>query len=116
MAPLRMNVRTGTVTEMGKAWPYDVFDGDWVIDSQGQVRAGLQRKDGETTLLVADGAGKWQPPAQFPAYAGGPNAPSWMASVPTDRPTSTQGPRAREAREALYRFDLATGRPTRSPS
>jgi dienelactone hydrolase len=103
VAPLRMNVRTGAITEMGKAWPDHVFE--WVIDGQGQVRAGLQRQDGQTTLLVAQGPGVWKPGAHFPSYRATTDAFA-LGGVAASGPGGG---------ESLFRYDLAAGRVDAQP-
>lgn len=112
MAPLRMNVRTGTITEMGKAWPDHVFE--WVIDAQGQVRAGFQRQDGQTTLLVAEGAGVWKPTAHFPSYQASVEAFA-PVGVAADGQAYVGKATGEGGGEGLFRFDLATGRADAQP-
>ncbi len=112
MAPIRMNVRTGALTEMGKAWPDHVFE--WVIDSQGHVRAGLQRQDGQTTLLVADGQGAWKPGARFPTYQASEEAFS-LRGVAADGQAYVGKATGAEGGEALYRYDLVAGRADAQP-
>ena len=70
--PVRMNARTGALSDMGSKWPEHVTH--WTIDSLGQVRAGVQELDGQTTLLTPDVSGPWKERARFPTYEHSPEA------------------------------------------
>ncbi|HEY8974006.1 MAG TPA: prolyl oligopeptidase family serine peptidase [Burkholderiaceae bacterium] len=105
-APLRMNLQTGVMSEMGQKWPDHVFQ--WVIDGQGRALAGVQTMEGQTTVLAADGA-EWKPLARFPSYV--PSADSFdVGDVGADgRMYVSKAAEAAGAR-ALYRYDLAAGK------
>jgi dienelactone hydrolase len=110
--PIRMNARTGALTEMGSQWPDHVYH--WDIDAQGQVRAGLQYQNGQTTLLARDGAGAWQARAHYSTYHHGADDP--VTSVTgADGRTYVQKAYGPEGGLALFRYDLATGQPDAQP-
>ena len=107
MSPLRMNVRTGALRDMGRQFPDHVFD--WLIDSQGNVRAGVQNLEGKTTVLAAGDGGAWTARAQFPTYESSPDAVE-MAGVGADGQVYVSKATGAEGAGALYRYDLATGK------
>lgn len=106
-APIRMNVRTGTLTEMGSKWPDHVFH--WEVDAQGKVRAAMQYKDGQTSLLVRDEAGEWHARSQFPTYRRGSDD-AILSAIGADGQAYVTKPHGDEGAEALYRYNLATGK------
>ncbi len=111
-APMRVNARTGAVTEMGEKWPDHVFS--WTIDSQGRARAAMQDKEGTTSLLVRDDANAWTARAHFPSYkrkAGDP----LMHGIGADGQAYVDMLHGEDGTEALYRFDPATGRAEAEP-
>ena len=105
-APVRVNVRTGALTEMGSKWPDHVFH--WEIDSQGKVRGAMQYKDGQTSVLARDDAGEWHARARFPSYRRGAED-AVLSAIGADGQAYASKPHGEEGTEALYRYDLATG-------
>jgi dipeptidyl aminopeptidase/acylaminoacyl peptidase len=110
--PVRMNMHTGALTEMGSKWPDHVFD--WEIDAQGRVRAAMQEKDGQTTLLVRDDSGEWHARSQFASYRRGADD-AVLHSIGADGQTYVSKLHGEEGTEALYRYDLATGKSEAQP-
>jgi dienelactone hydrolase len=105
-SPVRMNVQTGGMSEMGKKWPDHVFQ--WVIDGQGRALAGVRTLDGQTTLLAADGD-DWKPLDQFPSYT--PSTASFeVGDVGADGRMYVSKATGDGAARALYRYDLAAGK------
>ena len=104
-APMRMNVRTGALSDMGKAWPDHVFE--WIIDDQGHALAGVRTAEGRTTLMAADGQA-WKPLDQFPTYA--PSTTSFKVDgVGADGRLYVSKATGSDGARALYRYDLAAG-------
>ena len=111
-APMRMNTHTGVLSEIGGKWPDHV--GHWQFDAQGQVRAAMQHKDGQTTLLVRDDAGEWHARAQFPSYHRTADD-AVVDGIGADGQAYASKFHGPEGAEALYRFDLATGKADAEP-
>jgi len=111
-APMRMNVRTGALGEMGTAWPDHVFH--WVIDGQGRVHAGVQTEDGQTTVLAAEAGGTWKPRIQFTTYVASTDAFD-VDGVGADGQIYVGKATGADGAHALYRYDLATGRADSQP-
>ncbi len=110
--PVRMNVRTGALTEMGDKWPDHVFS--WTIDGQGQVRAAMQRKEGKTTLLARDAAGAWKERSTYATYkrrAGDP----LLNDIGADNQGFVEMLHDDDGTLALYHYDLATGQADAQP-
>jgi dipeptidyl aminopeptidase/acylaminoacyl peptidase len=105
--PIRMNVHTGVLTPMGSKWPDRVFR--WEVDAQGTVRAAMQHKDGQTSLLVRDDAGEWHARSQFASYRRGPDD-AILSAIGADGQAYVTKPHGEEGAEALYRYELATGK------
>jgi dienelactone hydrolase len=110
--PIRMNVRTGALTEMGDKWPDHVFH--WEVDAQGKVRAAMQQKDGQTSLLVRDDAGEWHARSQFASYRRGAGD-AVLSAIGADGQAYVTKPHGQEGADALYRYDLATGKSEDQP-
>ncbi len=110
--PVRMNARTGALSEMGSNWPDHVFH--WETDAQGRVRAAMQQKDGQTTLLERDDAGQWHSRDQFPSYRRGPDD-AVMHGIGADGQTYVDKLHGDDGTDALYRFDLGTGKAEAQP-
>ena len=111
-APMRMNVSTGALSEIGGKWPDHVRH--WQIDAKGQVRAAMQYKDGQTTLLVRDDAGEWHARAQFSSYRRGADD-AVLEGIGADGQAYVSKLHGEEGAEALYRYDLATGQSEAQP-
>ena len=111
-APIRMNVRTGAMTEMGSKWPDHVFH--WDVDAQGKVRAAMQYKDGQTSLLVRDDAGEWHARSHFPSYRRGTDD-AVLSALGADGQAYVTKPHGDGAEDALYRYDLSTGKSENLP-
>jgi len=110
-APLRMNVQTGALSDMGKGWPDHVFD--WAIDGQGRALAGVRTTGGQTTLMAADATG-WKPLDQFPTYS--PSTASFeVDGVGADGRLYVSKASGSDGARALYRYDLAAGRVEAEP-
>jgi dienelactone hydrolase len=104
VTPIRLNVRTGALTEIGSTWPDRVYN--WVIDGQGRVRAGVQTDAGQTSVLAPGAAGTWKPVAQFPSYE--PSAASFdIDTVGADGQIYATRGLGSDGAKALYRYDLA---------
>ena len=112
MTPVRLNVHTGALTEMGTAWPDHVFQ--WVIDGQGKVRAGVQNDAGLTTILAAGPGGTWKQLAQFPEYTGSADSFN-MDTIGADGVAYVTRSVGADGARALFRYDLAAGRVEDAP-
>ncbi len=110
--PVRMNVRTGTLTEMGSKWPDHVRD--WSIDAQGRVRGAMQDKDGQTTLFARDDAGEWRALSSYPSYRHGPDD-AVLHGIGPDGQAYVDKPHGEEGADALFRYDLSTGQADAQP-
>jgi dipeptidyl aminopeptidase/acylaminoacyl peptidase len=110
--PVRMNVHTGALTEMGEKWPDHVFS--WTIDGQGQVRAAMQRKDGKTTLLARDATGAWKERSTFSSYKRRVGDPM-LHGIGADNQGFVEMLHGDDGTLALYRYDLATGQAEAEP-
>ena len=104
--PIRMNPRTGALSDMGDKWPDHVQD--WVIDGKGHVRAGLQSVDGQSTLMVADDTGAWHDKAHYPTYERSPLELS-VDAIGADGQAYASKHSPESDGSALYRIDLSTG-------
>ena len=110
--PVRMNARTGELTELGSRWPDHVFD--WDIDGQGHVLAGMQHDGGQATLLARDAAGQWQARAHYSSYHRGANDAE-LNAFGADGQTYVDKPFGPDGALALFRYDLATGQSDAQP-
>ena len=111
-APMRMNAGTGTLSGIAGKWPDQVDH--WEFDAQGQVRAAMQYKDGQTTLLVRDESGAWQARAQFPTWRRGADD-AVLEGIGADGQAYVNKLHGEEGAEALYRYDLKAGRSDAEP-
>jgi dipeptidyl aminopeptidase/acylaminoacyl peptidase len=105
--PVRMNARTGALSDMGTKWPEYVTR--WTIDGQGRVRAGLQHMDGQTTLLTADDGGAWHEGTRFGTYDRSPDEIALDGIGADGQAYASRRDHATGAM-ALYRYDLVAGR------
>jgi len=112
MSPIRINVHTGTLTPMGKNWPDHVFD--WVIDAQGQVKAGVRTDEGRTTLLALEADGSWKPRSQFPSYEASADSFS-VNDMGADGRVYINKSSGADGARGLFQYDLATGRADSQP-
>ncbi len=110
--PVRMNVHTGTLTELGDKWPDRVFH--WQISPQGNVVGAMQHKDGVTTLLARDDAGQWHELSHFPSYRRGADD-SVLEDIGPDGQAYVTRLHGDEGAEALYRYDMKSGKPDAEP-
>ena len=109
--PVRMNARTGALTDMGDKWPEHIMR--WTIDSQGHVRAGMQHLDGQTSVqALADGA--WHERARFPTYDHSPDQIQ-LDGIGADGQAYVSKHDSATGATALYRYDLATGHAEAEP-
>ena len=111
-APMRMNASTGILSGIAGKWPDHI--GHWQVDPQGQVRAAMQHKDGQTTLMVRDAAGEWHARAQFPSYRRGADD-AVLEGIGADGQAYVNKLHGEEGAEALYRYDLTTGQADAQP-
>ncbi|MEP6502322.1 MAG: prolyl oligopeptidase family serine peptidase [Betaproteobacteria bacterium] len=111
-SPMRMNALTGALGDMGKVWPDHVFQ--WVIDGAGKVRAAVQSKDGQTTILTPDEAGTWQVRTHFASFQWGIDDVTLQAVGADGQIYATKSTGA-DGTQALYRYDPATGRTEPQP-
>ena len=111
-SPMRMNVLTGAVSDMGKAWPGHVFQ--WAIDADGHVRAGVQTDAGQTTIFTPEDAGAWKARTQFPSYEHGADGLT-LIGVGADGQVYATKANGADGAQALYRFDAATGKADAQP-
>ena len=110
--PVRMNVHTGELREMGSRWPDHVFS--WTIDAKGDVRAAMQHKEGRTTLLVRDATGAWTERSSFASFRRRAVDPV-LHGIGADDQAFVEMPHGADGALALYRYDLATGQPETEP-
>ncbi len=110
--PVRMNVSTGSTSELDGRWPDHVYD--WQFDAKGQPRAAMQFKDGQTTLMVRDDAGEWHARSQFPSARRGADD-IVLEDIGADGQAYASKLHGEEGAEALYRYDLATGHSDAQP-
>jgi dienelactone hydrolase len=112
VTPVRMNVRTGALTEMGTAWPDHVFR--WLIDGQGHVRAGMQDEAGQTRVLAAAPGGTWKQIAQFPEFAASPDSFD-METVGAEGAVYVSKAVGADGSKALFKYDIDAARVEDSP-
>ena len=110
--PVRMNARTGAITEMGDKWPDHVFS--WTIDGQGRVRAAMQRKEGTTTLLTRDDTGAWKGRSSYPSYKSRVGDPL-LHGIGADNQAFVEMLHGDDGTRALYRYDMAAGEAEAQP-
>ncbi|MCK9685747.1 alpha/beta hydrolase family protein [Scleromatobacter humisilvae] len=111
-APMRMSLSSGVLSDIGGKWPDHVDD--WLFDGTGHVRAAMQDKDGQTTLLVRDDAGEWHARSHFPsAHRGADDVV--LEEIGADGQGYATKLHGEEGAEALYRYDLATGKADAEP-
>ena len=110
--PVRMNVHTGSLTEMGSKWPDHVFS--WKIDAQGRVRGAMQHKDGQTVLLARDEADEWHERSRFPTYRRRPDD-AVLNAIGADDQVYVDKIHGEGGAEALYRYDLKSGKAEDQP-
>ena len=110
--PVRMNVHTGALHEMGDKWPDHVFR--WTIDGEGRARAAMQRKEGTTTLLTIDDSGAWKARSSSASYKRRIGEPALYA-IGADGQVFVEMLHGDDGTQALYRYDMATGKPEDLP-
>jgi dienelactone hydrolase len=87
---------------------------DWVIDGQGQVKAGVQTVEGRTTVLAQESDGSWKPRSQFPTY--GASAESFSVNdVGADGQVYINKAAGPDGARGLFRYDLTSGHAESQP-
>jgi dipeptidyl aminopeptidase/acylaminoacyl peptidase len=106
--PMRYDTRRGSKTEIlhGKV-PHDVQQ--WIFDATAHPRGAIASRDGDSVLLVPDGAGGWVERGRFPHW--GPTGKSYkVLGMATDgRVYVTHPTGGASGGDALFRLDLGTG-------
>ena len=110
--PSRMNTRSGLL--------HDLLDGkspdhvhDWFVDDTGHVLGGIASENGQSTLFLhTDGA--WVGSTRFPTYEATADSFEFRAMGSDGHVYVTQKNGSTGA-AALYRLDLATGKPEAQP-
>jgi dipeptidyl aminopeptidase/acylaminoacyl peptidase len=108
---LRLNTLTGRTSTVVR--PGNVSS--WLLDYKGEPRLATVRDQNVTSLLYADpSTGQWRKLSSFDTYLGGKGAVAPVAFAPdgTLYVTSNAG----RDKAALFRYDLAGGKPEGAPT
>lgn len=110
--PLRLDTRSGLTRAVVPGALPDNVD-HWFVDDRGRMLGAIAQTGGQSTLLsYADGA--WHPSTRFASYEAGAEGFDFHSVGADDRIYVTRS-EARRGTDALYRLDLAAGKPEAEP-
>jgi len=110
--PTRLNTRTGSVQSLGDGNLPD-FGYAWFVTPHGELLGGISNVDGKATVFGRDGR-QWKELNHFPSYEASDRSFS-VITTGADNAVYVAKAFGADSAEALYKLDLATGRPAGEP-